>query len=42
MPRDIPVGNDKLLICFDQHYAIRDLYFPHVARKTMCPVMLAA
>jgi GH15 family glucan-1,4-alpha-glucosidase len=33
MPRDIPVGNGKLLICFDQHYAIRDLYFPHVGQE---------
>ena len=30
MPRDIPVGNGKLLICFDQNYCIRELYFPHV------------
>ncbi len=30
MPRDIPVGNGRLLICFDQDYAIRDLYYPHV------------
>jgi GH15 family glucan-1,4-alpha-glucosidase len=33
MPRDIPVGNGKLLICFDQHYNIRDLYFPHVGQE---------
>jgi glucoamylase len=33
MPRDIPIGNGKLLICFDQHYAIRDLYFPHVGQE---------
>ena len=30
MPRDLPVGNGKLLICFDQNYCIRELYFPHV------------
>ena len=30
MPRDIPVGNGKLLICFDRNYCIRELYFPHV------------
>ena len=30
MPRDIPLGNGKLLICFDRHYTIRELYFPHV------------
>lgn len=30
MPRDLPVGNGKLLICFDRNYAIRELYFPHI------------
>src|ERR671919_89657 len=29
MPRDIPVGNGRMLVTFDQHYQIRDLYFPH-------------
>lgn len=33
MPRDIPVGNGKLLVCFDQNYCIRDLYFPHVGQE---------
>ena len=33
MPRDIPVGNGRFLICFDQHYNIRDLYFPHVGQE---------
>ncbi len=33
MPRDIPVGNRKLLFCFDQDYCIRDLYFPHVGQE---------
>jgi GH15 family glucan-1,4-alpha-glucosidase len=33
MPRDIPVGNGKLLVCFDQNYAVRDLYFPHVGQE---------
>ncbi len=33
MPRDIPVGNGKLLICFDHYYNIRDLYFPHVGQE---------
>ena len=33
MPRDIPVGNDRLLVCFDQDYCIRDLYFPHVGQE---------
>lgn len=33
MPRDIPVGNGKLLLCFDSSYTIRDLYFPHVGQE---------
>lgn len=33
MPRDIPLGNGRLLICFDQGYAIRDLFFPHVGQE---------
>jgi glucoamylase len=33
MPRDIPVGNGKLLVCFDPNYCIRDLYFPHVGKE---------
>ncbi len=33
MPRDIPVGNSSLLVCFDANYAIRDLYFPHVGQE---------
>jgi glucoamylase len=33
MPRDIPVGNGKLLICFDHLYNIRDLYFPYVGQE---------
>jgi GH15 family glucan-1,4-alpha-glucosidase len=33
MPRDIPVGNGRLLVCFDQNYCIRDLYFPHVGQE---------
>jgi glucoamylase len=33
MPRDIPVGNGKLLICFDKDYRIRDFYFPHVGQE---------
>ncbi len=33
MPRDIPVGNGKLLVCFDSEYCIRDLYFPHVGKE---------
>ncbi len=33
MPRDIPVGNGKLLLCFDRNYTIRDLFFPHVGQE---------
>lgn len=33
MPRDIPVGNGKLLICFDKDYCIRDIYYPHVGQE---------
>lgn len=33
MPRDIPVGNGRLLLCFDESYCIRDLYFPHVGQE---------
>jgi glucoamylase len=33
MPRDIPLGNGNLLVCFDQDYRIRDLYFPHVGQE---------
>ncbi|QDU71278.1 glycoside hydrolase family 15 protein [Mucisphaera calidilacus] len=33
MPRDIPVGNGQLLVTFDQHYRIRDLYYPHVGQE---------
>lgn len=32
MPRDIPVGNGSLLITFDRHYRVRDLYYPWVGR----------
>jgi len=33
MPRDIPLGNGKLLVAFDSHYQIRDLYWPHVGQE---------
>src|SRR5947209_20498737 len=33
MPRDIPIGNGKLLITFDHQYQIRDVYFPHVGQE---------
>lgn len=31
--RDIPVGNGKLLVTFDDKYQIRDIYFPHVGQE---------
>ncbi len=33
MPRDIPIGNGRLLVCFDKHYSIRDLFYPHVGQE---------
>ncbi|MEO0586601.1 MAG: glycoside hydrolase family 15 protein [Planctomycetota bacterium] len=33
MPRDIPVGNGSLLVCFDDQYRLRDLYYPHVGQE---------
>jgi oligosaccharide amylase len=33
MPRDIPVGNGRLLVTFDSRYQIRDIYFPHVGQE---------
>ena len=33
MPRDLPLGNGRLLIGFDSNYLIRDIYFPHVGRE---------
>jgi glucoamylase len=33
MPRDIPVGNGRLLVTFDNRYQIRDIYFPHVGQE---------
>src|SRR5581483_5585704 len=33
MPRDIPVGNGRLLVNFDHQYQIRDVYFPHVGQE---------
>ena len=33
MPRDIPVGNGQMLVTFDHHYQIRDIYYPHVGQE---------
>src|SRR5690242_19516666 len=33
MSRDLPLGNGKLLVTFDAHYRIRDIYYPHVGSE---------
>jgi oligosaccharide amylase len=33
MPRDIPIGNGRMLAAFDVDYRIRDFYFPHVGKE---------
>ena len=33
MPRDLPLGNGRLLIAFDGDYTVRDIYFPHVGSE---------
>ena len=33
MPRDLPIGNGRLLVNFDRHYDLRDIYFPHVGQE---------
>jgi glucoamylase len=33
MPRDLPVGNGKLMLCFDREYCLRELFFPHVGQE---------
>jgi len=30
MPRDIVLGNGRLLVCLDRNLSLRDLYWPHV------------
>src|SRR5258707_11330214 len=32
MPRDLPLGNGKLLLNFDKNYNLRDIYWPHVGQ----------
>lgn len=32
MPRDIPVGNGRVLVNFDRDYQVRDIYYPHVGK----------
>lgn len=33
MPRDLPLGNEKLLVSFDGNYVIRDIYYPYIGRE---------
>ena len=33
MPRDLPLSNGKLLVTFDGHYRIRDIYYPHIGSE---------
>ena len=33
MPRDIPIGNGRLLVNFDDRYHLRDIYFPHIGGR---------
>ncbi|MBI5632547.1 MAG: glycoside hydrolase family 15 protein [Nitrospirae bacterium] len=34
MPRDIPIGNGKILIAFDRGYRLREFYYPHVGEES--------
>jgi GH15 family glucan-1,4-alpha-glucosidase len=33
MPRDLPLGNGRLLVAFDRDYTLRDLYWPRVGQE---------
>ncbi|MBA3470240.1 MAG: glycoside hydrolase family 15 protein [Herpetosiphonaceae bacterium] len=33
MPRDLPLGNGRLLVGFDKDYQLRDIYYPNVGRE---------
>jgi len=33
MPRDLPLGNGRLLLNFDKNYELRDIYWPHVGQE---------
>ena len=41
MPKDIPVGNGNLLLNFDLHYRIRDVYYPWVGQENIRPKSIA-
>ncbi|HVA56647.1 MAG: glycoside hydrolase family 15 protein [Gemmatimonadaceae bacterium] len=32
MPRDLPLANGSLLVCFGRDYVIRDIYFPNIGK----------
>jgi GH15 family glucan-1,4-alpha-glucosidase len=33
MPRDLPIGNGKVLVAFDSDYRVRELSYPRVGRE---------
>src|ERR1039458_5097736 len=33
MPRDLPIGNGRMLVNFDSSYCVRDVYYPRVGRE---------
>ncbi|MGF7032082.1 GH15 family glucan-1,4-alpha-glucosidase [Paenibacillus mucilaginosus] len=33
MARDLPIGNGNVLVNFDTHYNLRDMYFPYVGQE---------
>jgi len=33
MPRDLPLGNGRMLVGFDDEYRLRDLYYPYVGKE---------
>jgi GH15 family glucan-1,4-alpha-glucosidase len=33
MPRDLLIGNGSLVVAFDSHYRLADIYFPHVGQE---------
>ncbi|HLX60819.1 MAG TPA: glycoside hydrolase family 15 protein [Planctomycetota bacterium] len=33
MPRDLPIGNGRLLVTFDCSYCVRDIYYPRVGKE---------
>ncbi len=33
MPRDLPIGNGSLYLCFDEHYQIREITYPYAGSE---------